>query len=320
LLARATRRVQEEAVRRAEAVLQDTVARRRQGVAVKDDVLRSDVQLSESRDALVRAREGVFDALARLNNALGRDAGVPLEVVDIESQPALPGSLMDLMEIAAGQRPEVAVAQQAVVVAQGGREAARGEFLPRIFARAAAGHTDGENVITGWQEGVGLHIDAPLYAGGRHQGELRSAEGDIASAIADAQTILDDVSLEVNLAYRAVMANEERVGLARPAVEQSVEALRIVRQRYRAGTATPTDVIDAETAATRAEQRYVSARIDYLSALARVAYVTGAESQSRYLPPAGPGEAGQAPAAPRVELPPPPLSILPPSIPARPAS
>src|SRR5262249_61769545 len=65
------------------------------------------------------------------------------------------------------------------------------------------------------------------------------------------------------------------VGLARPAVEQSAEALRIVRRRSRAGTATPTDVIDAETALTRSEQRYATARIDYLSALARLAYVMG---------------------------------------------
>ncbi len=314
LLARASRRVQEDAVRRAEAVLQDTVARRAQGVALKDDVLRAEVQLSESRDALVRTREAEFDALARLNNAMGRDAGVPLDVVDVESQPPLPGSLAELMEIAAGQRPEVAVAQQGVVAAQQGRQAAKGEFLPRIFFRAAAGHTDGENVITGWQEGAGLHIDAPLYAGGRHRGELRAAEAEIASAFAEAQDILNAISLQVNLAYRAVVANEERVGLARPAVEQSVEALRIVRQRYRAGTATPTDVIEAETAATRAEQRYVSARTDYLSALARVAYVTGADSQSRYLPPARPGDESQAPAAPPAKLPPLPLSI-----PARPA-
>ena len=62
------------------------------------------------------------------------------------------------------------------------------------------------------------------------------------------------------------------------------EALRIVRQRYRAGTATPTDVIDAETAATRAEQRYVSARIEYLSALARLAYVMGGDPARLGLP------------------------------------
>ncbi|HEV8069880.1 MAG TPA: TolC family protein [Planctomycetaceae bacterium] len=304
LLARASRRVQEDAVRRAEAILEDTVARRKQGVALKDDVLRAEVQLSESREALVLAREGELNAVARLNNVMGRNAGWPLEVVDMESQPPIPGRLADLLDIAAGLRPEVALARQAVMAAQEGREAAKGEFLPRIFARAAAGHTDGENVITGWQEGVGLHIDVPLYAGGRHRGELRSADADIEAALADAQTILDAISLQVNLAYRAIMANQERVGLARPAVEQSAEALRIVRQRYRAGTATPTDVIEAETAATRAEQRYVSARIEYLSALARLAYVMSDDPERRLSP---------LPDRPSEELPP-----MPPSIPARP--
>ena len=293
LLARASRRVQEDAVRRAEAILDDTEARRKEGVALKDDVLRAEVQLSESREALVLAREGEYDAVARLNNAMGRNAGLPLEVVDLESQPPLPGALAGAP--GAGRRPSARrsrVARQAVVAAQEGRQAARGEFLPRIFVRAAAGHTDGENVITGWQEGAGLHVDAPLYAGGRHRGELRPAEADIEAALADAQTILDAISLQVNLAYRGVVANQERVGLARPAVEQSAEALRIVRQRYRAGTATPTDVIDAETAATRAEQRYVSARIEYLSALARVAYVMGGDPESLSLPPNGPGQDG----------------------------
>jgi outer membrane protein len=292
LLARASRRVQEDAVRRAEAILEDTVARRKQGVALKDDVLRAEVQLSESREALVVAREGEFDAVARLNNAMGRNAGWPLEVVDMESQPPLPGALAELLDLAAGQRPEVAVAREAVVAAQEGREAAKGEFLPRIFVRAAAGHTDGENVITGWQEGAGLHIDAPLYAGGQHRGQLRQADAEIEAALADAQTILDAISLQVNLAYRAVVANQERVGLARPAVEQAAEALRIVRRRYREGTATPTDVIDAETAATRAEQHYVSARIDYLSSLARLTYVTGGESQDLSLPPSAAGGGG----------------------------
>jgi outer membrane protein len=291
LLARASRRVQEDAVRRAEAILEDTVARRKQGVALKDDVLRSEVQLSEGRGALVAAREGEFDAVARLNNAMGRNAGWPLEVVDMESQPPFVGALSQLLEIAARQRPEVGVAQQTVAAAQQGRQAAKGEFLPRIFVRAAAGHTDGENVITGWQEGAGLHIDVPLYAGGRHQGELRSADADIEAALANTQSILDSISLQVNLAYRGVVANQEQVELARPAVEQSIEALRIVRQRYRAGTATPTDVIEAETAATRSAQRYVSARIEYLSALARLTYVLGDESVS-LSPPTSPAEEG----------------------------
>src|SRR4029077_3074386 len=88
----------------------------------------------------------------------------------------------------------------------------------------------------------------------------------------------------------------ERVGRPRPAVEQSAEALRIVRQRYRAGTATPTDVIDAETAVTRAEQRFVSAGIECLSALARLAYVMGDEPGGLCAPLTGPPREGKPPA------------------------
>ncbi len=200
---------------------------------------------------------------------------------------------LDLLEHAADQRPEVALARQAVVAAQEGRQAARREFLPRIFVRGGRG-------AYGWRErhyrlaggGGPAHVTSPLYAGGRHRGELRLAEADIEAALADAQTILDAISLQVNLAYRGVVSAQERVGLARPAVEQSAEALRIVRQRYRAGTATPTDVIDAETTATRSDQRYVSARLEYLSALARVAYVMGSDPESLLPAAAPPGQRG----------------------------
>jgi outer membrane protein TolC len=275
LLARASRRVQEDAVRRAEATLDDTVARRKGGVALREDVLRAQVQLSESREALVVAREGEFNAVARLNNAMGRNAGLPLEVIDLETEPPLPGALAYLLELAAGQRPEIGLAREAVAAAQEGRQAVRGEFLPRIFVRAVAGHTDGQNVITGWQEGAGLHVEAPLYAGGRHRGELRSAEADIEAALADAQTILDAISLQVNLAYRGVVAARERIDLARTAVVEAAENLRLVRVRYRNGNATPTDIVDSEAALTRSQQRFFSATYTYLAALARLDYAVG---------------------------------------------
>jgi outer membrane protein TolC len=275
LLARASRRVQEDAVRRARSLLDDAEARRKGGVALKEDVLRADVQLSESREALVLAREGEFNAVARLNNAMGRNAALPLEVVDLEMQPPLPGPLAELLELAAAQRPEVDVARQAVVAAQAGRQAARGEFLPQIFVRASVGNTSGQNVETGWQEGAGLHLQAPLYSGGRHRGELRWAEADLEAALADAQFILDAISLQVNLAYRGVVAARERIDLAKTAVVQAEENLRLVRVRYRNGNATPTDIVDSEAALTRSQQRFFSASYTYLAALARLDYALG---------------------------------------------
>ncbi len=246
-------------------------------------MLRAEVQLSESREALVLAREGEFNAVARLNNAMGRNAGLPLEVIDLDEIPPLPGALAELLELAAAQRPEVSVARQAVAAAQEGWQAARGEFLPRIFVRGSAGHTDGQNVITGWQEGAGLHVEAPLYAGGRHRGELRSAEADIEAALADAQTILDAISLQVNLAYRGVVAARELIDLSRTAVTQAEENLRLIRVRYRNGNATPTDIVDSEAALTRSQQRFFSATYTYLATQARLAYAMG-QQQGTFLP------------------------------------
>jgi outer membrane protein TolC len=45
--------------------------------------------------------------------------------------------------------------------------------------------------------------------------------------------------------------------------------------RYLNGNATPTDVVDAETSTTRAEQRYFTSIYDYLGSLARLEYAMG---------------------------------------------
>jgi outer membrane protein len=132
-------------------------------------------------------------------------------------------------------------------------------------------------VITGWQEGAGLHLEAPLYAGGRYRGELRAAEAEIEAAVADAQSILDAISLQANLAYRGVLAARERIDVARTAIVQAEENLRLVRVRYRNGTATPTDIVDSEAALTRSQQRFFSAAYTYLAALARLDYAVGQE-------------------------------------------
>jgi outer membrane protein len=242
------------------------------------------VQLSESRENLIRAREREYDALARLNNVMGRNASLPLEVLELEMQPPLPGSLSDLLMEAAALRPEVRIAQQTVAAAEQGRRVAEADFLPEVFARAAAGHTGGEYVVTGWQQGAGLHINSPLYDGGKRRGKLQSASAEVDAAIADAQNILDSISLQVNLAYRNVMASRECIALSRTAVAQAEENLRIMSVSYRNGNATPTDIVDAEAALTRAQQRYYQSTFTYLVALARIDYVTG---QSQTSLPAG---------------------------------
>ena len=282
LLARASVLVQEDAIRQAEATLKDARARLEGGVADPNDVLRAEVQLSESRDAFVNAQEAEFVAIAQLNNVMGRNAALPLRVLDLQLPPpeARP-SLAESLEIAAAQRPEIGFARQAVVAAQEGVVTAKAAFLPRIYVRASTGRVDGAHILTGWQAGAGLHMDVPLYTGGLLDGELRAAQAEVAVTVADAQTILDVISLEVNRAFQSEVAAGQRIELSRPAVVQAQENLRLVRVKYGNGDATPTDIVDAETALTRSQQRLNSAIYTYLAALARLDYAMGREQRPR---------------------------------------
>ena len=285
LLARASLLVQEDAIRQAEATLKDARARLRGGVAEPNDVLRAEVQLSESRDAAVNARKAESVAIAQLNNVMGRDASLPLRVLEVNFPPLeRRPSLAESIEIAAAQRPEIRFARQAVVAAQEGLVSAKAAFLPRIYVRASTGRVDGAHIMTGWQAGAGLHVDVPLYTGGLLGGELHTAESEVAAAMADAQIILDTIGLEVNRAFQSELAAQQRIELSRPAVVQAQENLRLMRVRYLNGDATPTDIVDAETALTRSRQRLNSAIYTYLAALAGLDYAMGREQRPRGSP------------------------------------
>jgi outer membrane protein TolC len=296
LLAQAAIRVQTQSVQQAEAILEDSRARRKGGVADPDDVLRAEVQLAEAREAVVTARQAERDALAGLSYAMGRNGSLPLQVVDWQARPPFDMTVVECMQIAAAQRDEVAIAREAVAAARFGVDAVSGDFLPKIYIRLGGGRVDGEGVESGWQGGAALHLDQQLYSGGRHQGNLRSAESDVRAAMAHSQSVFDSGSLEVNLAYQAVIANRQRISLTETSIAQAKENLRLVLVKYKNGNATPTDIVDAQTALTRSEQRYYFAIYDYLTALIRLEYAMGTPQGYLVKAPGGQG-------APAEELP-----------------
>jgi outer membrane protein TolC len=215
-------------------------------------------------------------------------------VADIRSQPPLSLSLAQSLQTAELARREVAVAREAIAAASSGKEAAAAEFRPVVTARSSLGYVDGDNIVRGFQEGAALRFIVPLYAGGRHRGELLAADAEVARALAGSRSVLDSVAVEVTVAYHGAVAARARIDLARPAVNEATENLRLVRVKYRNGNATPTEIADAEATLTRVAQRFASAGYDYLTALARLDYALGRPQGSFLEEPEVPGKAPPA--------------------------
>jgi outer membrane protein TolC len=275
LQARATRVVAQESVRRAESILDITRKSFKAGLVERDQVLRAEVQLAQERRAVVTSQRAVLVAGAALNLAIGLNVSLPTEVVDRTDEPPFGLSLAECLQRAVENRREFRVAQRSIEVAQEGVRVARADFAPQVFAQGAAAYSGGHKVLVGPTESGSIIINWNLLQGGQRQGQLRTANAALRAAAAQAQVVCDTIAYEVNEAYRDLDAARQNIALARPAVTQARENLRLVTRKYQAGDATPTDIVDAETALTRAQQDYYNSLYDYLTALARIEYAMG---------------------------------------------
>jgi outer membrane protein TolC len=276
LRTRALRRIAEEAVRRADDDLEVARKLARGGVIEREKVLRAEVQVAQTRRALDQAEAAVGVAVAALNLAIGINVSSPTEVVPASEIPPFALSLGDCLQEAVNRRREFQVARRSVQVAQEGGRVARADFAPRIVAEgtlqdfqqsAPRGHAD---LALGF-----IKLEWGLFEGGKRVGELRVADSKVRSAVAHAESISDTIAFQVTEAYRLLVAARSGIDRARPAVEQSQEHYRLVVARAQRGDATPSDVVDAETALTRAQQDYLNSIHDYLIALTRLEYAMG---------------------------------------------
>jgi outer membrane protein len=291
LRSRAERLIAEEAVRRAEALLRDARNFLKRGTTITNDVLRTEVLLSEARLQLVRARTAEGVAVAALAQEMGvtrafQVAEEPRQLGICRLGPEAP--LEAALQLAVDSRPEFRAALKVILSARFGEGVAEADFLPKVVAGATAAHQETNDTRTTNLLSGGVGIELGLFEGGRRLGRLRGARAEAAVAIAQGQEVCDRIGFEATAAYLGLADARERLALTRTEVEHATENLRVVRRLFEKGDATPTDVVDADLALVRAQENDAAARYDYQTAVARLAYAVGVPVEVGP-PDAGPG-------------------------------
>ena len=121
-----------------------------------------------------------------------------------------------------------------------------------------------------------IKLEWNIFEGGKRVAELRVADSKVREAMNQAESIADTIAFQVNQTYRHLATARLGIHRARPAVEQATENYRLVRARAVNGDATPSEITDAATALTCAQQNFLNSKYEYLSAIAKLNYATGA--------------------------------------------
>jgi outer membrane protein TolC len=190
--------------------------------------------------------------------------------------PSFTQSLAECLQMAVANRREFNVARQSIQVAGEGRQVARADFAPRVLAEGSLfdfqqavprGHAD-------LAVGV-IKLEWGVFEGGKRVAELRIADSKIRAAVAQAESIADNIAFQVTDAYRQLITARLGIERSRPAVAQAEENYRLVKARAKAGDATSAEITDAESTVTRAQQAYLNSIHDYHIALVRLEYAMG---------------------------------------------
>lgn len=255
-----SQRVVDESVTRIDAHLRDVRNQLNAGLVPPNDVLSVEAQESRQRMLAIQARGAREVAESELARLVGLAPGTPLVLEATSAAPEQSaGSVEALLQHAREQRPERAALVKRIASANertraatagtkptigvgGGFDYARPN--PRIFPREEAWRTS-------WDASV--NVNWPIFDGGRARSEIAEATASARALQEQLEEFDARLAVEVRQRLTDVTAARAAIGAADDAVRSATEARRVVGDRFNAGVATSTDVLDAQVALLQAE-------------------------------------------------------------------
>lgn len=260
----------------AQALLNDARTRVRAGLAVDSDVLSAQVNLSERQQELIAAEGNADAAWAALQSAMGVESLPQSTLKPLQARSYPDGVLADDVASALKARPDLKALRQQQSAQTAAVSAARADFYPTVSAYGnweTDRDTFAGNGGNHWVAGVQFNVDI-LPLGKR--AHLLQQEAARQRTEAQERAGEQQIRLAVSQAWTQHRTAQRMVETARAAMEQSAESLRIVRNRYRAGLVTITDMLRAEDAQRRSQNDYWRAAYQNTVAYANLLYATGA--------------------------------------------
>jgi outer membrane protein TolC len=265
----------------ARAALDAATVRHEAGVGTIAEVLLAKTALSQAQLAVDTLSGQVMALRGSLATAMGLPATTPYDVGALPGE--MPFELADravepLIAQARAQRPELAAALVDAEKAATHVRSVRAEALPALTASAAAGRTYYDPTTYG-SEGdswsARLLLTIPLFTGFEAKYNVMKAREDAAAALAQAETLDQQVILEVWTSYYGLKTADQLVRTSRDLLASAEQSEKVAFGRYREGVGTIIDLLAAQSALAGARSQEIRARAQWFAALARLAHDTG---------------------------------------------
>ena len=235
------------------------------GSKARVDVLRSEVELSNARQTLLRCRNAYEVDLANLRNLIHLDSDEPLTLTSDFSYDMFAIGMPEALAYAHTNRKDLlidayAVEQQALAV-----QAAKAGYLPTVNLSLGAGQSNvfHPSSTSSHDISAGLGVNWNIFDSGVTRAQIEKAETE--KEIAELTLLKDQeaIDLELRQAYYNMREAEQRFQSTGDAVREAEENYYIDSEKYRVGEGLMLNIIDDQEALATAKLNYIGAQYDY---------------------------------------------------------
>jgi len=252
--------------------------RARSGLAVKSDVLRAQVRIGDLEQQRLQADSQAQVALAQLGAVMGKPEAVPptVQLTDVfQHRVATQGLLDEWIQKALSQRPDLKQLDIQESVARRQLDRARAAHYPTLALQGNYEINSEDFSDSQDNYAVGAVLQMNLFSGQRISARAAEAKAMAARvrAMRDAQAL--NVRVDTQRAYYQAQSAWQSIEVARTAVDQAEEGLRIIANRYQNGLLALVSLLDAQVALQQAQTRHFKALHDYKVARIALALASG---------------------------------------------
>lgn len=249
--------VAQDALQNAERNLEIVRKQSELGTASGFDVLRAEVQVANTRPQLIAANHEHEQALTSLRTAIGLDPTQPVQVRgDLTHQESewTDSSVKSLQVQAFENRFELRNMKMQQRIQQQNLSIAKANLLPKVSASSSWQYQmQNKDVVFDRDKyyrsiAGGINLSVPLFTGWQNRSRVEQAQVALNQISDTERQLRHQIAAEVESAYFALVQAEEQLISQQETVGQARKALQLAEIRFKEGTSTQLDILNAQLA------------------------------------------------------------------------
>jgi outer membrane protein len=260
----------EENLKQTALHLKDTRDFLENGLVTRNDLLKLEVQYSNTELMKIDAENNVELARVAFNKAIGIELNLPTEINVKEIEPSdYKYDFEEILTEAKEKRNDLKSLEYKIQASDENIDAARAGWFPSLFLYGNFYYSRPNQRILPpedkfndtWDVGVSLSWD--LWNWGQTSSLTTQAEENKFQAEISLSKLEDAVEIEVYQSYLNYKKSLDRITVIQKSIEQAEENYRITKEKYNSQLATSNDLIDAEVSVLQAKTNLTNALVDY---------------------------------------------------------